>query len=186
MISSSFYFIALFSFCVAGLFAVRWFLAVRSLKRDARAEYAERSVSKPASIANVSETDFIGVYVASFQPRWALYAAGALASAVVATPAVLLFVTGVYEGLWQLAGAPAWAGRTGYVFMFTLFFGTVFLWALIGGAFARLHHKRTPEPFTHALARARGEPIPESGGYRRRPAWARRARPDPQTEETRT
>ncbi|GGE49180.1 hypothetical protein GCM10011367_25010 [Marinicauda pacifica] len=186
MISSYVYIIACLALCVAALFALRWALAVRSLKSDARAEYAERSVSKPASIANVSETAFTGLYVASFQPRWALYAAGALASAVLASPLVLLFVTGVYELAWQAAGAPAWAGRTGYVFMFALFFGTVFLWALIGGAFARLHHKRTPEPFTHALARARGEPIPETGGFRRRPAWARRARPDPQPEETQT
>lgn len=183
MISGYVYITAGFALLVAGGFMLRWYLARRSLHVDAREEYADRVQYKPATVKGLDENQFVAVYVSSHQPRWALYAAGALIAAVAASPAVLIAVTAVYEIIWQMAGAPAWGGRTGYVFMFALFFGTVFLWALIGGAFARAFHKRSAEPFNHALARARGEPIPETETYRRRPAWARRVRPDPQPED---
>jgi hypothetical protein len=45
------------------------------------------------------------------------------------------------------------------------------IWAFVAAFFARQHHVRTPEP------------IPDDTGWRRRPKWARRARPDPQEHE---
>lgn len=181
MISSYVYLTAALALLIAFGFLVRWYLARRSLHADAREEYADRSATKPATVKGLTEDQFVSLYVLGHQPRWTLYAAGALAMAVALSPVILLLVTAVYELFWQAAGAPDWAGRGGYVFMFSLFFGTIFLWALVGGAFARAFHKRTPEPFTHALARARGEPIPDEVPLhaRPRPAWARRARPGP-------
>lgn len=185
MISSYVFYTAGFALLIAFALFVRWYIARRSLHADARAEYADRAATKPATVKGLNDGQFVSLYVASHQPRWALYAAGALTMAVLLSPVILLLVTAVYELFWQASGAPDWAGRGGYVFMFSLFFGTIFLWALVGGAFARAFHKRSPEPFTHALARARGEPIPEEADYRPRPAWARRVRPDPSPEEER-
>ena len=163
---------------VAGGFLVRWYLAVRSLKEDARAEYATRTQDKPATIEGVSETEFVSIYLSSHQPRWALYASAGLTAALITSPIAMLAVAGLYNLIWQMNGSPAWGGREGYVFMFSLFFGIVFCWALVAGFFARLFHMRIPEQFIHQLARARGEPIPEETTWRRRPKWARRVRPD--------
>lgn len=164
---------------LAGVFAVfvvaclvRWFTAVHSLKADARAEYATRTTDKPKTIKGVNETEFVELYVKSFQPRWTLYAAGGALAALLISPPALIAVPALYDVLWRAGGAPEWGGRTGYVFMFSLFFGIVFVWAAIAAVFARLHHMRAPEPFHHALARARGEPI-EDTGWRPRPKWAR-------------
>ncbi|WBQ12431.1 hypothetical protein L2D00_11310 [Hyphomonadaceae bacterium BL14] len=157
---------------------VRWGLAVRALGADARAEYAERLRDKPGSVAGLSEADFTALYVTSFQPRWALYAAIAAGAALVVTPVALTIAGSAYELIWRSVGAPEWGGPIGYVYQFSLFFGTIAILAVIAGVVARAYWRRAPEPWTHALARARGEPIPEETGWRRRPKWARRARPD--------
>lgn len=153
-----------------------WGLAVRALSADARAEYAERRRDKPGSVAGLSETDFTSLYVTSFQPRWAPYAAIAAGAALVVTPVALTIAGSAYELIWRSVGAPEWGGPIGYVYQFSLFFGAIAILAVIAGAVARAYWHRSPEPWTHALARARGEPIPEETGWRRRPKWARRAR----------
>jgi hypothetical protein len=150
----------------------------RRLAAEARAEWIERQSAKPATIEGVTEAEFIRLFVLSHAPRWMLYAAGGLAAALAATPVALFVIPFVYNQVWLLNGAPDWAGETGYVYQFTLMFGLIAVWAAAAGFFARLMHQRTPEPFNHALARARGEPIPEDTGWRPRPKWARRARPD--------
>lgn len=165
-------------FSVATL--VWWAVKVRALRQEARDEYISRTASKPATIRTVSESDFIALYVTSFQPRWALYGSGGSAAVLAVSPLALMAVPAIYEVFWRAAGAPDWGSSTGYVYMFVLFFGLVLIWALVAAFFARLHHVRSPEPFNHALARARGEPLPEETRWRRRPKWARRARPDPQ------
>ncbi len=156
---------------------VRWGLAVRALGADARAEYAERLRDKPGSVAGVSESEFTSLYVRSFQPRWALYASIAAGAALVVTPVALTIAGSAYELIWQAVGAPEWGGPIGYVYQFSLFFGAIAILAVIAGAVARAYWRRAPEPWTHALARARGEPIPEETSWRRRPKWARRVRP---------
>ena len=160
----------------------RWGLAVRALKGEAQEEYRTRQAEKPATIANVTEAAFKTLYVASFQPRWMLYAAAGAGAALLASPPSMVFVPLAYDWVWRLSGAPEWGGRSGYVYMFSLFFSMTLIWALVAAAFARAFHNRTPEPFHHALARARGEPLPEDSGWRRRPKWARRVRPDPRSD----
>ena len=141
-------------FALAAL--ARWALAVRSLREDARAEYAERVKDKPASVKSVGETEFVKLYVDAFQPRWALYTAGGAAAALLVSPPALVLVPTIYDLIWEASGAPEWAGHTGYVYMFSLFFALCFIWAVVAATFARLAHANTPEPFHHALARARG------------------------------
>jgi hypothetical protein len=153
-------------------------LRLRALRADAAEEYADRTATKPATVRGVSEADFTRLYVKSFAPRWAFYLAAGCAIAIALSPVALVIIPAVYDQLWLAGGAHDWAGRGGYVFMFTVFFGVVAFGALPAFVLARLHHIRAPEPFTHALARARGEPIPEETGWRRRPKWARRVRPD--------
>lgn len=153
-------------------------LRLRALGADAREEYADRTATKRASVRGVSEAEFVRLYVKSFAPRWAFYLALGCAIAVGLSPVALLVIPAVYDQIWLASGAADWAGRGGYVFMFTVFFGVVAFAALPAFVLARLHHTRAPEPFTHALALARGEPIPEETGWRRRPKWARRVRPD--------
>lgn len=153
-------------------------LRLRALRADAREEYADRAATKPATVRGVSEAEFVRLYVRSFAPRWAFYLALGCAIAVGLSPVALLVIPAVYDQIWLASGAADWAGRGGYVFMFTVFFGVVAFAALPAFVLARLHHTRAPEPFTHALAHARGEPIPEETGWRRRPKWARRVRPD--------
>ncbi|MBL4544694.1 MAG: hypothetical protein JKP95_02260 [Oceanicaulis sp.] len=42
----------------------------------------------------------------------------------------------LYDVIWRANGAPDWGGRTGYVFMFSLFFGVVFIWAALAAFIA--------------------------------------------------
>ena len=161
----------------------RWAIAVRGLTQEATEEYQTRCTEKPASVRSVSQEEFVHLFVTSFQPRWTLYAAAAAAAAIVVSPAALLAVPALYDVIWRANGAPDWGGRTGYVFMFSLFFGVVFIWAALAAFIARLHHLRAPEPFNHALARARGEPI-EDTGWRPRPKWARKIKIDTADTET--
>lgn len=176
------------SIAVVAVFALAciiwWAIAVRMLRADAQAEYASRLAEKPATIEGLSEAEFVSLYVTSFQPRWALYGSCGAAAVLLISPPALLVVPALYDIGWEAAGAPDWAGRTGYVFMFVLFFSLVLIWALVAASFARRHHVRTPEPFHHALARARGEPLPEETSWRRRPKWARKVRPDPPRDDT--
>lgn len=157
-------------------------LRLRALNADAREEYADRVSTKRATVRGVSEDEFVRLYVKSFAPRWAFYLAAGCAIAIALSPVALVLIPAGYEQIWLASGAADWAGRGGYVFMFTVFFGVVAFGALPAFLLARLHHTRAPEPFTHALARARGEPIPDDTGWRRRPKWARRARPDADVE----
>ncbi|MFW5660534.1 MAG: hypothetical protein ACOC05_04020, partial [Oceanicaulis sp.] len=145
--------------------------------------YAQRLRDKPATVKSVSEAEFVKIYVDAFQPRWALYAAGGAAAALAVSPPALVVVPTLYDVIWEASGAPEWGGHTGYVYMFSLFFALCFIWAAVAATFARLAHANTPEPFHHALARARGEPLPEETTWRRRPKWARRVRPDPKPGE---
>jgi hypothetical protein len=182
------FFISLFtSIGLVALFSVStlvwWAIKSRALRREAREEHAKRVTDKPATVAGVSEAEFTSLYVKSFSPRWALYGSGGAASVLAVSPVALIAVPAAYEAVWRAGGAPDWGGSTGYVYMFVLFFGLVLIWAMVAAVFARLHHVRTPEPFHHALARARGEPLPEDTGWRRRPKWARRVRPDPENGE---
>jgi len=179
MIGQGFYLLGALLALFIVISLARWVLAVRALREDAKAEYASRCAEKPATVASVSEAEFVTLYVDSFQPRGALYAAGGAAAALLVSPAALILVPLGYDAIWRASGAPAWAGHTGYVYMFSLFFALCFIWAAVAAIFARLAHQKTPEPFTHALARARGEPIPDDPGWRPRPKWARRVRPDP-------
>lgn len=156
-----------------------WSVSVRSLKQDARAEYEERTSDRPSTIAGVNEAEFVAIYVRSFQPRWALYASGGAISVLVAGPVALIVISNIYTALWRAGGSVAWDGPSGYVFMFVLFFGVSLVAAVVAAGFARQFHRNAPEPFNHALARARGEPLPEETTWRRRPKWARRVRPDP-------
>lgn len=171
-------YVALLLLIIAAGFLVRWFLAVKALREDAITEFAMREKDKPSSISGLDVSQFSRVYVDAHQPRGPLYAAAGLMAALITSPFAMLLVAALYDVIWRMNGAPTWGGRTGYVYMFSLFFGIVFCWALVAGVFARFYHVRTPEPFSHALARARGEPIPEDSGWRARPKWARRVRPD--------
>lgn len=170
------------SIAVVALFSlgtlVWWAWTSRGLRAEASAEYATRVEEKPGTIKGVDEAAFIALYVKGFSPRWALYAAGGSAAVLAVSPVALIAVPAAYEVIWRANGAPDWGSSTGYVYMFALFFGLVLIWALVAATFARLHHARTPEPFTHALARARGEPLPDETSWRRRPKWARRVRPE--------
>lgn len=150
----------------------------RRLDAEAREEYPRRKRDKPSTVAGVDEQTFAALFVKSHAPRWMLYAAGALFAVLAISPVALLAVPLAYDGIWRMNGAPDWAGRGGYVYMFSLLFGIVAFWAAAAGAVVRVMHKRAREPFHHALARARGEPIPEATAWKRRPKWARRARPD--------
>ncbi len=151
---------------------VLWALFVRCLTTEARFEYTARRATRPVTVDGIEEDVFVRLYVSCFQPRWMLYTAGALLAVIVISPAAFVATPLLYDMIWRVLGAPEWGGRTGYVFMFSLFFGIVFIWAFIAALFARFHHLRAPEPFNHALARARGQPI-EDTGWRARPKWAR-------------
>lgn len=153
-------------------------LRLRALSADAREEYADRTATKPATVRGVSQAEFTRLYVRSFAPRWAFYLAAGCVIAIGLSPVALVVIPALYDQIWRASGAHDWAGRGGYVFMFTVFFGVVAIGAFPAFLLARFHHTRAPEPFSHALARARGEPIPDETGWRRRPKWARRVRPD--------
>ena len=162
---------------------VRFGLARHALLGDAHDEYRTRERDKPATIKGIERAQFVQIYLSSHLPRWTLYTAGGVMAALLITPLAVMIVVGVYTLLWTLSGAPDWGDRTGYVYMFSVFFGLCFIWAGVAAIAARLLHQRRPEPFHHALARARGEPIEGNPNWRRRPKWARKVRPDPPADD---
>ncbi len=170
-LTATFFGLAVIGLC--GYSFLRWLIATRSLRIDAAEEYASLQKSGSSTINGVSETEFTAIYVKSYQPRWALYVSGALGCIILASPLMLLIISSIYREIWRFNGSPEWGGTIGYVYMFAIAFGVAFLSAAIAAVFARLFHHRAPEPFRHALARARGEPLPEETTWRRRPKWAR-------------
>lgn len=163
----------------AAAFLVRWVAARRRLMEDARIEYAERCESKPATVKGVDAATFERIYVQAYEPRWALYAAGALMLAIAVTPLAALGLVGLWPIIVLGLENGPWYDEGYYPWMFYMFFGFCLIWALCVAVMARIHHARSPEAFVPALARARGEPFEDIVIPRKRPKWAVKALPDP-------
>lgn len=159
----------------AVLFLVRWFVAVAGLRRDARFEYSARKGDRPQTITGVDEDLFVKIYVDGHAPRWTLYAAATLISAILITPFALYGLFAFWDWIIVVLDAGEWFAPGYYPWMFYLFFGLIGAWALCGYVAARFHHRRAPEAFQAALMRARGEPLDDVVIRRGRPKWARRA-----------
>ncbi|MHA6287873.1 hypothetical protein [Maricaulis sp. CAU 1757] len=163
---------------IAAAFALRWWLARRRLRADARAEYEERCQSKPGTVRGVDRAAFETLYIGAYEPRWALYVAFALLAAIAVTPVAAIILVLLWPLLiLPLDGGP-WYEPGYYPWMFYMFFGFCAIWAVTGAIVARIHHARSPEPFNPALARARGEPLDNVVIPRKRPEWAKKARPE--------
>jgi len=159
----------------AVLLLVRWFLARLSLTGDARSEYAARTEIGGASVQGVTAHAFERIYVSAHEPRWALYAAAALAGAVLITWPALNALLIIWDAIRTAAGASDVFAPGYYPWMFFMFFGIVGAWAACGWLAARIYHARAPEEFHAAIARAQGHPVDEVAVKRPRPKWARRA-----------
>lgn len=172
----------LISMCVAlivsGILGLRWALARATLSKDAHEEYAARSVDRPATVAGVDEAAFCRIYVSANEPRWALYAAAALIGAIVLTGPALILLNAIWEGVRITMGGGRVFEPGYYPWMFFMLFGMVGAWAISAMVAASLYYRRAPEGFEAAMMRARGQPIEDVEIRRRRPKWARRARPD--------
>lgn len=163
----------------AAAFFLRWIASHRRLMEDARAEYRERCESKPATVKGVDAATFERLYVAAYEPRWALYIAFTLILAIAVTPLAGFGLMALWPILVLGLEAGPWYDVGYYPWMFYMFFGMCGVWAFCGFVVARIHHARSPEPFVPALARARGEPLDDVVIPRKRPKWAVRAVPDP-------
>lgn len=159
----------------AGLL-LRWLFAVGPLRKEARREYAERQGDRAHTIKDVSEAEFVRIYMGGYAPRWAVYAAGALLGAIVITAPAVVGLVGLWNWLLAVTGAGDIFAPGYYPWMFYMFFGLVGAWAFCGFVAARLHHARAPEPFQAALMRARGESLDDVEIKRPRPKWAKRVR----------
>lgn len=169
---------AVIGLLAAAAFLIRWVASRRRLMEDARIEYAERCDTKPKTVKGVDAATFERLYVAAYEPRWALYIAGALVLAILVTPPAALGLVALWPILVLGLEAGPWYDEGYYPWMFYMFFGFCGIWALCGFLMARLHHARRPEPFNPALARARGEPLDDVVIPRKRPKWAVKARPE--------
>jgi len=155
---------------------VRWFVSIAGLRRDAAEEYSGRQLDRAQTIEGVSEAEFIRIYVDGYSPRWTVYAALALISAILITPFAITGLLAFWDWVTAYVNASDVFAPGYYPWMFYLFFALVGAWAFCGFVAARFHHKRAPEGFNAALMRARGEPIDDVVIRRARPKWARRAR----------
>ncbi len=169
---------AVIGLVAAAAFFVRWIASRRRLMEDARIEYADRCETKPKTVKGVDAATFERLYVAAYEPRWALYVAGTLVLAIAVTPPAAMGLVALWPILVLGLEAGPWYDVGYYPWMFYMFFGFCAVWALCGFVMARLHHARRPESFNPALARARGEPLDDVVIPRKRPKWAVKARPD--------
>ena len=169
---------ALIAIACALVFFVRWALARQRLTEEARAEYQARGETKTATIAGVDEWDFVKLYVSAHEPRSALYIAAALIAAVLVTPPAAIGLVHLWPVIVSMLDGGPWYDVGYWPWMFYIFFGMCGVWAFTAAVVARVHHARAPEPFQAALARARGEPLDDVVIPRKRPEWAKRARPD--------
>ena len=176
------YIIALLIFTVSASLLSRWVAARINLAADARAEYAERVLSKPGTIKGVEEAVFVKLYVGAHEPRWALYMPIALLTATLATPLAAIALVAFWPVFTSMLDGGPWYDVGYYPWMFYMFFGFCGLWAFCAAVVARIHHARSPEAFQPALARARGEPLDDVVLKRGRPKWAIKARPNPTPE----
>jgi hypothetical protein len=159
------------------LFFMRWALARRQLTTDAKLEFEERSLDKQATIDGVSKQTFVTLYVSAHEPRWALYAAAALISAIVMTPLAAIGLVQLWPLIVMTLDGGPWYDVGYYPWMFYMFFGMCAVWAFCAAVCARVLHARAPEPYQAALARARGEPLDNVKLPRKRPEWAKKAHP---------
>jgi hypothetical protein len=169
---------AVIALIAATVFLVRWLLARRQLTNDAKHEFEDRSVDKQATIKGVSEQVFVKLYVAAHEPRWALYAAAALVSAIVMTPIAAIGLVHLWPLIVMTLDGGPWYDVGYYPWMFYMFFGMCAVWAVCAAVCARILHARAPEPYQAALARARGEPLENVKIPHKRPEWAKKARPN--------
>ncbi len=162
---------------VAAALFMRWLAARNQLTEEARAEWVDRCEVKPGTIKGVDQKTFERIYISAHEPRWALYAAATLIGTIlISVPASVglmllwpIIVLGLDGGPWYDVGYYPW--------MFYMFFGMCGSWAFVAYVAARIHHQRRPESYNAALARARGEPLDDVVIPRKRPAWAKKARP---------
>ena len=171
-----FLFTAILAVLAATGLLVRWFVSTARLREDARLEYAERLKDRAHIIEGVSEAVFVKIYVDGYAPRWTVYAALALISAILITPFAVMALLAFWDWIVAYVGASDVFAPGYYPWMFYMFFALVGAWAFCGFVAARFHHQRAPEGFNAALMRARGEPIDDVVIKRARPKWARRAR----------
>lgn len=171
---------------VAAALFMRWLAARNQLTEEARAEWVDRCEVKPGTIKGVDQKTFERIYISAHEPRWALYAAATLIGTIlISVPASVglmllwpIIVLGLDGGPWYDVGYYPW--------MFYMFFGMCGSWAFVAYVAARIHHQRRPESYNAALARARGEPLDDVVIPRKRPAWAKKARPTTTARATST
>jgi hypothetical protein len=168
---------AIIALIASFVFLVRWALARRQLSADAGLEFEERSIDKQATIKGVSKPAFVKLYVSAHEPRWALYAAAALVSAILMTPVAAIGLVQLWPLIVMTLDGGPWYDVGYYPWMFYMFFGMCAVWAICAAVCARILHARAPEPYQAALARARGEPLENVKIPHKRPEWAKKARP---------
>lgn len=174
---TNFYLAGLGALVAALLLMLRWYLARRQLLVEAAEEYEARRERKPGTVTHMDSPDFIKMYVGAHEPRWALYGAAAVLANIMLSPVMVVLLMSLWPVLVLGLENGPWYDVGYYPWMFFMFFGMSALWALVGAAFARLHHQRAPENYHAGLARARGEPLDQVEIPRQRPKWAKRARP---------
>jgi|TARA_R110002073_G_scaffold66016_2_gene164895 hypothetical protein len=172
---NSFVFALGFTLLAAAGLVLRWAFARWLLVRDAHEEYDERAAFGAVSVEGIEKAEFCRIYVSAHEPRWALYAALALLTAIVVTWPALQALLYIWDQIRFASGASDVFAPGYYPWMFFMFFGLVGAWAFCGWLAARVFHARAPEEFHAAILRAQGQPIDDVEIKRRRPKWARRA-----------
>jgi hypothetical protein len=173
------YYAAAILSAVALALLVRWFFGRRQIAMEAREDWEARQERSPATIKGVDQSTFERIFISAHEPRWSLYAAGTLIGVILISPLAGVFLMWAWPAFTSMLDGGPWYDVGYYPWMFYMFFGMVALWAGVGFVASRLFYARRPEHFRAALARARGEPLDDVELPRKRPAWAKRARPDP-------
>ncbi|WP_300551921.1 hypothetical protein [Maricaulis sp.] len=173
------YYAAAILSAVALALLARWFFGRRQIASEAREDWEARQERSLATIKGVDQATFERIFISAHEPRWSLYAAGTLIGVILISPLAGVFLMWAWPAFTSMLDGGPWYDVGYYPWMFYMFFGMVALWAGVGFVASRLFYARRPEPFRAALARARGESLDDVELPRKRPAWAKRARPDP-------
>ena len=137
---------------VALVWALRAWLGFRSVREDARADYAFRQERGMAGAEGPEEL-YVRAYTRVHGPRAQGYTAAGLVAVVVLTPVLLRLADLVMVGVWQLSGRERTFEPGFLVHQFGIFFLMILGWALIGWLAAWQFHKRRPTDMRDELLR---------------------------------
>ncbi len=141
------------------LLGLRAWLGYRRLTAEAEADWDYR-VAHDMQDLRLDKAGFVRAFRKVNAPRLSLYLAGGAGLIIILTPVVFGLINVFLWGVWKFSNESR-VFEPGYlVWEFSIFFGLIAAWALIGAAVARRYHANSPGLMRDAMMAERENFMP--------------------------